>query len=105
MIRSDHISMIVSSKKSLNFYRKLGFKEPKRIEQSYDTVVFMRCGHVVLGIFIDPKHRERVSALKAKELRHIAFLVESLDEVIKDLECEEVRTDWFRRKFTFTKDP
>lgn len=24
---------------------------------------------------------------------------------MKIVECEEIRTDWFGRKFTFTKDP
>ena len=65
----------------------------------------MQCGQISLEIFIDPKHPERVSEPEAKGLRHIAFSVDSLDEVMKELECEEVRTDWFGRKFTFTMDP
>lgn len=105
MVVLDHIALIVSSEESLNFYQKLGFKETKRIERLYDTVVFMRCGQVILEIFIDPKHPERVSEPEAKGLRHIAFSVDSLDEVRKEFECEEIRTDWFGRRFTFTKDP
>lgn len=105
MVSLDHIALIVSSENSLEFYEKLGFKETKRIGRSYDTVVFMECGQIVLEIFVDPKHPERVTEPEAKGLRHIAFLVENLAEVMKVLECEEIRTDWFGRRFTFTKDP
>lgn len=105
MICLDHIALIVSTERSILFYEKLGFKETKRIERSYDTVVFMQCGQVILEIFVEPNHPDRVMAPEAKGLRHIAFSVDSLDEVMKELECEKVRTDWFGRKFTFTKDP
>lgn len=44
MVALDHIALIVSSRKSLQSYEDLGFKEIKRIERSYDTVVFMECG-------------------------------------------------------------
>lgn len=101
----DHIALIVSSEESLKFYQKLGFKETNRFERSYDTVVFMENNGIVLEIFIDPNHPKRVNAPEAKGLRHVAFTVESLDEVMKIVECEEIRTDWFGRKFTFTKDP
>lgn len=101
----DHIALIVSSEESLRFYEKFGFKETNRFERSYDTVVFMKCGQVVLEIFIDPNHPERMNGPEAKGLRHVAFMVESLEEIMKIVECEEIRTDWFGRKFTFTKDP
>lgn len=64
----------------------------------------MQCGQIILEIFIDPTHLERVTELEAKGLRHIAISVSSLEEVMKDFECEEIRTDWFGGKFTFTKD-
>ena len=105
MVVLDHIALIVSSEKSLRFYEKLGFKESKRIDRSYDTVVFMECGQTVLEIFIDSNHPERITNPEAKGLRHIAFSVENLEEIMKVVECEEVRTDWFGRKFIFIKDP
>ena len=105
MMELDHIALIVSSEKSIQFYEKLGFKETKRIERSYDTVVFMECGQVVLEIFIDPKHPERVIEPEAKGLRHIAFSVDNLEDIMKIMECEDIRTDWFGRKFIFAKDP
>lgn len=104
MLGLDHVALIVSSEESLWFYEKFGFKETKRIERSYDTVVFLECDQVVLEIFIDPKHPERVSDPEAKGLRHVAFTVESLEEIMKIVECEEIRTDWFGRKFTFCRD-
>ena len=105
MVELDHIAMIVSSEKSIQFYEKLGFKVFKRIDRSYDTVVLMQCGWTILEIFIDPMHPNRTNAPETKGLRHIAFSVENLEEVMKVVECEEVRSDWFGRKFTFTKDP
>lgn len=101
----DHIALIVNSEKCLRFYEKLGFKETNRFERRNDTVVFMESSGIVLEIFIDPNHPERISGPETKGLRHVAFTVESLEEVMKILECEEIRTDWFGRKFTFTKDP
>ena len=100
----DHIALIVGSEESLRFYEKLGFKETNRFERSYDTVVFMENRGIVLEIFIDSNHPERVNAPEAKGLRHIAFTVESLEEIIKIVECEEIRTDWFGRRFTFCRD-
>ena len=73
MVDLDHIALIVSSEESLNFYRKLGFKEAKRVERSYDTVALMQCRLVGLEIFIDPKHPDRVSEPEARGLRHIVF--------------------------------
>ena len=101
----DHIALIVSSEECLRFYEKLGFKETNIFERSYDTVTFMENNGIVLEIFIDPNHPERMSNPEAKGLRHVAFMVESLEEIMKIVECEEIRTDWFGRKFTFTKDP
>lgn len=104
MLGLDHIALIVSSEESLRFYEKFGFKETKRIERTYDTVVFMKCGQVVLEIFIDLNHPERMNGPEAKGLRHLAFSVESLEEIMKIVECEEIRTDWFGRRFTFCRD-
>lgn len=102
MVNLDHIALIVSSINSLLFYEKLGFRETKRFKREYDMVVFMECNNISLEIFVDPNHPERFSSPETKGLRHIAFSVESLDNL--DIEQEKVRTDWFGRKFIFTKD-
>ena len=99
----DHIALVVSKEENLAFYEKLGFIEKNRIERGYDTVVFMECDGLLLEVFIDPDHPARVSGPEALGLRHIAFVVDDLSKV--DVECEEIRTDWFGRRFTFTKDP
>ena len=105
MIGLDHIALIVSSEESLRFYEKFGFKETKRINREYDTVVFMECEQVILEIFIDPNHPERVTGPEAKGLRHIAFTVDCIEKIAESIECEDVRTDWFGSRFTFCKDP
>ena len=48
MIGIDHIAIIVSKEENLNFYKKLGFKEIRRITRAYDFVVFMKNGDVIL---------------------------------------------------------
>ena len=98
----DHIAIIVSAEECLRFYEKLGFKEKNRIERDYDLVVFMENSSIVLEILIDPNHPQRVSGPEALGLRHLCFVVEDLGKV--GVECEEIRTDWFGRRFTFTKD-
>lgn len=101
----DHIALIVSKEENFAFYKKLGFIEKNRIERGYDTVVFMENNSIVLEIFIDPNHPARVSGPEALGLRHLCFVVEDLEEMMSKVECEEIRTDWFGRRFTFTKDP
>ena len=101
----DHIALIVSTEECLSFYKKLGFEEKNRIERGYDTVVFMECDGLLLEVFIDSNHPARVTNPEAKGLRHFCLVVEDLDEVVKSVQCKEIRTDWFGRRFTFTKDP
>ena len=98
----DHIALIVSTEECLSFYKKLGFKEKNRIERGYDTVVFMECDGLLLEVFIDPNHPARVTRPEALGLRHLCFVVEDLSKV--GVECEEIRTDWFGRRFTFCRD-
>lgn len=99
----DHIAIIVSKKENLNFYKKLGFIETARFIRSHDIVVFMECDGIVLEIFVDPNHPERISGREAKGLRHLALVVNSFEDL--DVEIEEIRIDFFGRRFTFTKDP
>lgn len=70
MVGLDHVALIVSKEDNLSFYEKLGFREVKRIERSYDTVVFMEQGALLLEVFVDPNHPERVSGPEALGLRH-----------------------------------
>ena len=104
MIGLDHIAVIVSKEENLDFYKELGFKEIKRITRTYDTVVFMKCDGVILEIFVDPNHPDRLTKPESLGIRHIAFTVDSLDDVVKKIDCEPVKKDWFGRRFTFVKD-
>ena len=88
----DHIALIVSREENLSFYEQLGFKETKRIERSYDTVVFMENDGIVLEVFCRSEPSGKNNRPEAKGLRHIAFCVDSLDDL--KLPCEEIRTDW-----------
>lgn len=99
----DHIALIVSSEDSLRFYEKLGFRETERFERSYDIVVFMTCGNITLEIFVNLNHPERVNSPEAKGLRHVAVTVDKIEDL--NMEIEEIRIDWFGRRFTFVKDP
>lgn len=101
----DHIAIIVSKEESLEFYKKLGFSEQQRFERHHDTVVFMEQDGVVLEAFIDSKHPERITNPEAKGLRHIAFQVDDFEKTVTEFECEPIRTDFFGKRFTFTKDP
>lgn len=101
----DHIALIISKEENLKFYEKLGFKEIKRIERSYDTVVFFKHEDVTLEIFIDSSHPERMNSPESLGLRHIAFCVDDLEKIMLMFPCEKVRTDWFGRRYMLTKDP
>ena len=51
------------------------------------------------------RHTTKVIDLEALGLRYSVFVVEDLEEVMRDVEWEEIRTDWFGRRITFTKEP
>ena len=124
MVKLDHIAIIVSKLENLKFYEAIGFRETWRKERARDTVVMMEsegwgdCGEdseksagdvVTLEVFVDPNHPERLTGPEQMGLRHVGFSVGNLDEMIERLQkngipCEEVRTDWFGRRFTFVKD-
>lgn len=106
----NHLAIIVSSEASISFYEKLGFAMIERIERSYDSVVFMECSGMVLEIFLDPNHPERLSDPEAKGIRHIAFTVDSIIDTVEALkklgvETEPIKQDWYGCNFTFLKDP
>ena len=92
----DHIVLIVSREENLEFYKKFGFVEKTRFQRSYDTVVFMECDGVVLEVFVDPNHPERLSGPEALGFRHVGFSVNDFEKVIAEFDCEPVREDWFK---------
>lgn len=98
----DHIAIIVSKEENLEFYKKLGFKEINRFDRTQDTVIFMECDGIVLEVFVDSNHPERISNPETKGLRHMALTVNRIEDL--DVEIEPIRADFYGRRFTFTKD-
>lgn len=111
-----HVAIIVSDyPKARAFYvDKLGFEV---IRENYrearnDWKLDLRVNeHTELEIFGMPHPPARVSGPEACGLRHLAFHVENIEEVVaelesKGIECEPIRWDDFtHRKMTFFRDP
>lgn len=114
--RVHHISIICSDyKKSKVFYTKtLGLtviRETHRKErQSYKLDLALN-GLYVIELFSFPSPPSRLSGPEGTGLRHLAFEVNNLNEVIEKLEkervtCEPIRLDETTGKyFTFFTDP
>ena len=93
-----HFSIIASSEASVEFYTMLGFKENKRIERDYDTVVLMDGYGIGLEIFIDPRHCRSVD--EPFGLRTLSLKVDSLDGI-----DGTVMTDWNGERYVNITDP
>lgn len=110
-----HIAIICSDKEAaLHFYHDLlGFpiiRENYRPERD-DWKIDLRLNESTeLELFIMKGHPERPSP-EAYGLRHLAFRVPSVDEMVAELEskgisCEPIRRDTFTgEKMTFFHDP
>lgn len=110
-----HVAIICSDfQKSKHFYTQiLGFpiiKETYRKERdSYK--LDLKVGDTQIELFSFPNPPKRLSQPEATGLRHLAFEVDNLDEVINELkqkgvECEPIRLDeTTNRRFTFFFDP
>ena len=112
--RIHHIAVICSDKDTaLDFYhKKLGFqilRENYRPERD-DWKIDLKLGESEIELFIMKDHPLRPSP-EAYGLRHLAFRVDNVDEVVAELEsmgipCEPIRLDAFTgKKMTFFRDP
>ena len=110
-----HIAIIVSDyEKSKHFYVDLlGFqilRENYR-EVRKDYKLDLKLGDCELEIFGIPGSPKRPSYPEACGLRHLAFQVEKIEDVVEELSrlgipCEPIRVDDFTgKKMTFFKDP
>ncbi|MGX7419910.1 SMU1112c/YaeR family gloxylase I-like metalloprotein [Carnobacterium gallinarum] len=110
-----HVAIIVSDyQKSREFYVDLlGFEV---IRENYresrgDYKLDLKLGTSELEIFGMPNSPKRVSNPEACGLRHLAFAVDNIEEVIaelagKGIECEPIRIDdYTNKKMTFFFDP
>lgn len=103
-----HIAIIVSSERSLDFYRLLGFQETFRKKRKYDTAVLLDGHGMQLEVFIDSSHPSHPET-EPIGLRHFALHVDSLVDEIERLgkagvEIGPVMEDWTGVRFCFVKD-
>ncbi|ACD21698.1 VOC family protein [Clostridium botulinum] len=110
-----HVAIIVSDyEKSKDFYvNKLGFniiRENYRPDRG-DYKLDLKLGDCELEIFGMEDSPKRVSRPEACGLRHLAFKVECIEDIISELnekgiETEPIRIDEFtNKKMTFFFDP
>lgn len=111
-----HVAIIVSDyEASRDFYvNKLGFSVVRENWRPYkqDWKLDLQVNETTeLEIFVPAGPPERPSHPEACGLRHLAFAVENIEQVVAELEekgiaCEPIRTDEFtHRKMTFFRDP
>lgn len=111
-----HVAIICSNyERSRHFYTEiLGLRIVNEIyrENRGSYKLDLEIGnHLQLELFSFPKSPKRPSYPEACGLRHLAFSVNNLDNVInylsdKGIECREVRIDEVTgKKFTFFVDP
>jgi glyoxylase I family protein len=111
-----HIAIICSDyEKSKRFYTEiLGFdikQEIYRAERQSYKLDLMVNGVYQIELFSFPNPPARPSRPEACGLRHIAFEVDSVDDIVKylkakNIESESIRVDeWTGKKFTFIADP
>ena len=111
-----HIAIIVSNRQQAKeFYiNKLGFsliRENKRLDR-HDWKIDLSINETTeLEIFVKEDAAKRPSYPEAYGLRHLAFQVDSVDEMVKELKekgilCEPIRLDTYtHKKMTFFHDP
>ncbi len=110
-----HIAIYTSDyEKTKHFYVDLlGFeiiRENYRKERE-EHKLDLKLGQSELEIFIGPNHPKRPSYPEAYGLRHFAFKVENIEQVVKELhrkgiETEPIRIDAYTgEKMTFFFDP
>ena len=111
-----HIAIICSNyQQSKAFYTNiLGFaieQEIYRSERDSYKLDLSLNGKYIIELFSFPNPPGRLSRPEASGLRHIAFLVENIENAVaallsKQVICEQIRTDEFTgKRFTFFTDP
>ena len=101
-----HIALIVSSNASIMFYEKMGFQEVSRTNRGYDVLVYLEGYGILLEIYVDAKHPPRADRPEALGLRHLAFEVDNLEEMLKEWNIEVVPIrECNGEKYTFVRDP
>ena len=115
-MKIHHIAIICSEyETSKTFYTEiLGLKILREVYRKERDSWKLDLGigdHYVIELFSFPSPPKRSSQPESCGLRHLAFLVENVEEkryelIEKGLVCEEIRIDEFTdKKFFFTQDP
>ena len=111
-----HIAIICSNYQTSKFFYTeiLGFdikQEVFRAERQSFKLDLMIAGHYQIELFSFPHPPKRLSRPEACGLRHIAFEVDSVEDILAELQgkgiaVEPIRIDEFTgKKFTFIADP
>ena len=111
-----HVAILTDDyERSKTFYTNvLGFEilsETYRAERNSYKLDLCIDGLYQIELFSFPDHRERASYPEAKGLRHLAFLVDDVDNAAKELkekgvDVQEVRVDELTgKRFVFFYDP
>jgi glyoxylase I family protein len=111
-----HIAIICTDyKRSKKFYTEiLGLEVIREVyretRQSYKLDLSLN-GIYVIELFSFPDPPQRPSRPEATGLRHLAFEVDDLNEIVeglrsKNVDVEDIRTDEYTgKRFTFISDP
>ncbi len=116
LTKVHHIAIICSDyEKSKKFYvATLGLeiiREVYRTDRASYKLDLALDGQYIIELFSFPNPPQRVSRPEAVGLRHLAFLVDNLEESVNDLrekgvELEPIREDEFTgKRFAFFADP
>ena len=100
-----HVSLIVSSEKTVDFYKKLGFEEVFRKERKTDSVVILEGFGLQLELFIDSTHPKRATNPENLGLRGLSLKVDNLVSLRTRFDCSPIMTDWFGQRYCTTLDP
>ncbi len=111
-----HVAVICSNyAASKSFYTEvLGFEikqEVYRAERQSYKLDLMLAGHYQIELFSFPSPPKRLSRPEACGLRHIAFEVDSVEDIVaelqsKNIDVEPIRVDELTdKKYTFIADP
>ena len=101
----DHVAIISSSEDSVEFYKRLGFREMLRKEREYDTVVILEVEGIRLEIFIDANHPARATNPENIGFRHLAMKVNDIEYMSNQFNCGPIMTDWFGKRYCYAADP
>jgi len=101
-----HIAIIVSSERSVEFYKGLGFKEIMRKERTTDTVVIMETSDGLrIELFVDPTHPSRATSPENNGLRYLSLKVDDIDSIANSNNSSPITNDWFGERYCIINDP